>query len=199
MDSPANKFRTRARLLFIIGCAGVAFFAVGQVTMASLGIHIVAQGLALVIGIVCLLSAWNSIGQARALTSFEDPARLLAHWSYSEEEWELYLQARGFTSQTQRKRFTRCDARITADGIYFSGWLRMWNGSAGGLCNVAITEGPIALLNFSYTLPRGGRTPGVASYEATVPIPRSRRKDAEALVEWFRSDGRLRSQALPLR
>lgn len=191
MHTPGNKFRTRARLLFIIGCAGVVFFAIGQITMASIGIHIVAQGLALAIGIVCLLSAWSSVGQARELASFEDPKRLLAHWSYSEEEWELYLQARGFTSKAQRKRFPRCDARITADGIYFSGLLHMWRGSSGGLGNVAITEGPIALLLFSYTLPRGGRTPGVASYEATVPIPRARRKDAEALVESFRSNGRI--------
>ena len=187
MHFQGNKFRTRARLVFITGCAGVVVFAVGQITTASLGIHIVAQGAALVIGIVCLLSAWNSVGQARQLASFEDPKHLLAHWSYSEEEWELYLQARGFTSKAQRKRYPRCDARITADGIYFSGLLRMWNGSSGELGNVAITDGPIALLTFSYTLPRGGRTPGLSSYEATVPIPRARRCEADALVESFRS------------
>lgn len=191
MTGSKNHYHTRARMLFLIGCAGVLFFALGQITATSLGIHIVAQGLALVLGLVCLLAAWSSIGRARELAEFFDPALLLVHWSYTDKEWELYLQARGFTSKAHRKRFPRCDARITTGGIYFSGLLRMWRASSGGLGNIFITEGPIALLTLSYTLPRGGRTPGVASYEAVVPIPVSRRHEADALVATFSARGRL--------
>lgn len=185
-----NPYQRRLIIRVTVGGLCMSFFVLSQITALKLGIPVIWSALAFGAGAYALLFAFNSGEDRRQVHEMNRPGQVIAHWSYSDGEWEDFLVARGLTSEKQRKALPNCDMWITRDGGFIHNTLREWNSPYARLTKVDILKGPIDILHLSYTKRRtkGHQTD---SMEISIPVPRRKHAEAESMVREFQTNGRL--------